>query len=644
MNIKSLIVSFSIFISTLSVAGSLYAESDLKSASLKLETPANSDISEIHKTIIKEVEKELNGLVLNTKNIIKKQNAKLDNLEAADEAEVRNSLVQLKTNDFVINNLELVKHWGFSSELDQVARVNFWEVASADQDKESQNKTQEDLVTTKQSSPAKPDMDDDLVMFDYSDKKTSSPFEKASMSQTVKNAIEREISRDTKTKFKKIDFQKEMSPVLVASNTIEEKVEDLLKDNSDAIIYDYTKKKAEKKESIAEMLNKAMKKDQQKMEMNVDFLLKAFEVNLKTQRAKDLSGFEFVPDFDRSQRVSDSNTGDLKISYPINDKKAAILTGVVQAHGLIPTRVDINLLETKKYIPLFNEEGIQKFLEKEALEIRGNLILAEISKIVKDVEVDSSYQAKIYLSSKFKVVNSREEARYVLFLGTQVGNTLMKYLLTNNESASKIVYVGEGEMFFDASQFVSSKRDQFSFMTRSLLGKSVKELNIDPEYISVFGSQNKSKKKTINTYEFKMPMMSLGERTYLEFKHLGYSLFLGTKSQNYIEVPSHDFIKKVMEINNLSHIGERCLVQINLTEELRNITISGKNKLGEMFVETTFLDQDGNFSIDSSELAEKVFVTGDQEGMFNAKVEYADGSVHFLKSFCSAGAFIVEQL
>ena len=554
-----------------------------------------------------------------------------------------------------INNLELVKHWGFSTDLDQRDRITFYLNAKAQENADEVKLTQAQAVKAEETAQ-KMDNGDDLVMFDYSDKKPHSPFEKSSVSQTVKNAIERELGKETKRSKKSTILDSEVaafkttgkrSPVLVAmnsANTIEEKVADLLKDNSDAIIYDYGKKKLEKKESIQSMLAKAMNADKQKEAMNVEFLLKAFEVNLRSRKLSELSGFEFVPDFDRAQRISDGNTGDLKIIYPIANKKASILTGVVQAQGLIPTRVDINLLESKKNIPLFNEDGIQKFLQKEKLEIRGNLILSEISKTVKDVDIDSGYQAKIYLTSTFQALTSRENARYVLFLGTETGNSLLKYLLNNNEVASKIIYVGEGEMFFDASIFVASKRTQYSLMTRSLMGKSVKELNINPEEIGIFGSKNKSKKKTINTYELKIPEMSFGERTYLEFKHLGYSLFLGTNAENSIEVPGDDFIKKVMEANGLSKIGERCLVQINLTDELRNIAISGKNRLGEMFVETTYLDQDGNFSTDSSELAEKVFVSGDQEGMFNAKIEYADGSIHFLKSFCSEGSYIVEQL
>jgi hypothetical protein len=87
------------------------------------------------------------------------------------------------------------------------------------------------------------------------------------------------------------------------------------------------------------------------------------------------------------------------------------------------------------------------------------------------------------------------------------------------------------------------------------------------------------------------------------------------------------------------------MVQVNLSgRDLRDFKVNGKNASGEMFVETSFLDNDGNFTRDSSELAEKIFISGDQEGVFNARFDYADGTTEFLKTFCSEGSYIVEQL
>jgi hypothetical protein len=220
----------------------------------------------------------------------------------------------------------------------------------------------------------------------------------------------------------------------------------------------------------------------------------------------------------------------------------------------------------------------------------------------------------------------------------------MRYLLNNQESAQKIIYVGDGEMYYEDPDFNQSQREVFTFTTRSLLGKKVKELNIDASLVSFFGATGTSKKKALNAYEVKVPEMVSGTRKYLEFKHLDSSLFVGVNKASEVEIPGKDFITRVLQTNDLSELGNRCMVQINLAKDVRDIKVSGKNSSGEMFTEMSFLDRDGNFSRDNSEMAEKVFLAGDMEGIFNVRFDYSDGSSEFLKTFCSEGAYIIEQL
>jgi len=63
-----------------------------------------------------------------------------------------------------------------------------------------------------------------------------------------------------------------------------------------------------------------------------------------------------------------------------------------------------------------------------------------------------------------------------------------------------------------------------------------------------------------------------------------------------------------------------------------------------MFLEVSSMDRDGVFSSDNVELAEKIFLAGDQEGLISARLEYSDGSIEFLKTYCSEGTYLIEQL
>ncbi len=481
---------------------------------------------------------------------------------------------------------------------------------------------------------------DDIVVFDYgSSKQSESPLtSKGNLSSSVKSAIERELH-------KKISTPKSSSPNLVALNgdseSSEEFMNELLKDEN-VTAYDYGKKKVAKK-SNKNLMSEALKELSNPKAFNAETVLKVRELDLIKGKFSDVTGFEFVPDYNRAERQSDANTGEIRLQNKVTDDHASLLTGVIQVKDHMPTRVDINVLDRAIEIPVLSTDSIVNLLEKKEISAQGNVILVSINEGIDDVEIDSRYALKVYLDSKLKIIAEAKKAQYVMFVGTQDGNTLIQYLLSDKQSATRIVYVGEGEVYFDNSDFTSSQRELFTLTTRSLLGKTVKELNIDGTKVALYGSTNKAAKRTINSYEIKVPRMPTAERKYLEFKHLRYPLYLGTTSQE-IEVPGDDFIDKVMQVHEIENMGQRCMVQVNVNKDLKYIEVNGKNSKGEMLVETTYLDRDGNFSTDNMEWAEKIFFLGDLEGMFNAKIEYVDGSVHYLKTFCSQGSYIIEQI
>lgn len=504
-------------------------------------------------------------------------------------------------------------------------------------------------------------INDEMVVFDYSEKAAEKVETKkevkavnvvstqnvkkmfdAPISNSVKQAIEREVSKSAP----RVASNSVVAPAARKSFADNSDVDlDKVMESEDSTVYDYSNhmQAALKKETAMTKAEGFSALTTPDLTTQVEFTIKAQEINMSTQKVHPSYGFEYVPDYDRAERLDDQTSGEIKIGYSLSGD-VNTQTGVIQAQGMIPTRVEINLLNEGINVPLINEASIQKFLQKKGLDVVGNLLMTAIDPSITDVEIDSDYQVKVFFSDKFKIVANQDDASYVMFLGIKNGNILIRYLLDNKESAQKIVYVGEGEMYFEDPDFVATKRELYTFTTRTLLGTKVKELNIDGSDISFFGTKITAKKKTLNSYEIKVPELVDNSRKYLEFKHLGNSLFVGTSSTKEIEIPGQDFIGRVLQANELSELGERCMVQINLKKDLRDFRVSGKNRSGEMFAETSFLDHDGNFTRDSSELAEKVFVTGDLEGIFNVRVDYKDGTVDFLKTFCSEGSYLVEQL
>jgi hypothetical protein len=163
---------------------------------------------------------------------------------------------------------------------------------------------------------------------------------------------------------------------------------------------------------------------------------------------------------------------------------------------MIPTRVELDLGKVKAMeVPMFNEEGIQKLLQKKNISIEGNLLMIALSAAIVDVEIDSQFDQKFFYDKNFKSLSSMMGASFVLFTGVNDGNILIRYLLKNKEMVQKIVYVGSGEMYFEDPVFSDGTRDTFMFTTRTLLGQRKKELIIDGSAISFFNTSYRAKKK-----------------------------------------------------------------------------------------------------------------------------------------------------
>ena len=675
------------------------ASANIQFLAQKSEIKKDAVVTDVTSRIVKSIEKEIKSKILRTRySMIPKKVVIAKSVVAKNWNDIRPEIssidmaiksLRMSSNstdkaiaEYEINNQELIKLYGYEFESlqyetytnaliatyeanepvasevvgiseaaskQEIVKVDVVSILQASiKGNEAEEITQAEVATKENV------VNDELVMYDYSasasvenDQPKLKKMFNSPISDSVKNAIDRAVQSSNKV----MNTQNVVSRKRIASTiqtTTESDVLEKAMSDEDNIIYDYSvnnQMAAAKpaKQTTAQAISAFMAAADESSVSQIDFTMTVSEINLSTQKTRQTIGFEFVPDYDRADRMDDQSSGEIKLGYSLAGD-ATTITGVVQAYGLIPTRVELNLTSKVLNIPMLSEVGIQKFLSKKETGVTGNLLMVAVDSNITDVEIDSDYQYKVFFSDKFKMLKSRENASFILFLGVKTGNTLIRYLLENKESAQKIVYVGDGEMYFEDPTFVSTQREIYTFTTRSLLGKKVKELNINAEDVSFFGTKITTKKKALNAYEIKVPELVDNSRKYLEFKNTGSSLFVGTKNRLDLEIPGNDFIARVMQANQLSELGERCMVQLNLVKDIRDIKVSGKNKAGEMFAETSFLDNDGNFSRDNSELSEKVFITGALEGIFNVRLDYTDGSTDFLKTFCSEGAYLIEQL
>jgi hypothetical protein len=516
---------------------------------------------------------------------------------------------------------------------------------------------QTDEITTSQPAPerklpeqeskeSKESKEEEMVMFEYSEKPEPVAVEKTidqqlyerPMSKVVQRAISREMGSLPVKKLEKVSSQVEAKNILKVEN------QEIDLNSDEVTTYDYSLQKNTNSISDAQTVEKEIEAFTagNKIEQ-AQFKLRAKEINLNTHKKRQAYSFEFVPDYDRSERSDDQASGEINFGYSLNGEMNT-QTGLVQASGAIPTRIELNFNGNASFeIPLINEDGMQKFLQNKGINIEGNLILLAIDPSILDTEIDSKFDQRFYFDKDFKLVGQSNRASYVMYAGVGSGNIMLRYLLSNKEIAQKIIYVGDGEMYFEDPEFVSSSREVYNLTTRNLLGQKRKELIMPGENISFFATNIKSRKKALNAYEIKIPDQVKGMRNYLEFNNLKDTIIVGSSNERNVEIPSNDFIAKVLEMNQVGSLRDRCVVQLNLSKDIREIKSSGKNRNGEMFVETNFLDKDGNFS-NESEMAEKAFIVGDMSGQFGIRLDYTDGTTDFLKTFCSNGTYLVEQL
>lgn len=637
--------------------------------------------AQITADIIKVIDKEISQKIRKTRyslvpHLVKVQKNKIAKVEIKKE-KLTPEIISVHSSEdlsaFEINNNDLITLYGLSVEQIEYSQFENTTLAYsyAEESKEVRDEVAVKIASTEnattapieadevkmiQPAPSKEVMnsevnsskDDDLVMFEYSDK--VSPEAKVDqsidaklydrpLSSAVKRAISRELGTTPIKKLEPVTTQKNFSE----NEKIQIEDQEIDLNSPDTIVYDYSSEKTSKALK-ASGESEAFAAPTELNTHETQFVIRAKELNLNTQKLSQLHGFEFVPDYDRAERMSDSAAGEIMLGYSLTGEMNT-QTGLVQAQGIIPTRIEVALGSMKGLeVPLINENGIQKFLQKQGLSIEGNLLMIALNSNIIDTEIDSDFGAKFIFDKNFKPVQQINGASFVLYAGVKTGNVLVKYLLANKENAQKIVYVGDGEMYFEDPSFTASTRETFTFTTRNLLGQKKKELSIDGGAISFFNTNTSAKKKTLNAYELKVPTLVTGMRKYLEFKHLKDSIFVGLSSEKEVEIPGNDFIGKVLEMNQVNSLKERCVVQLNLSKDLRGFTANGKNRSGEMFVETTYLDKDGNFTRDSFEYADKAFIVGDMEGQFSVKLDYTDGSSEFLKTFCSEGTYLVEQL
>jgi hypothetical protein len=375
----------------------------------------------------------------------------------------------------------------------------------------------------------------------------------------------------------------------------------------------------------------------------LDVLVLSANIN---QSTNEIDGVDFVSLADGNDIVSDDR-GRFTFEYLLNSRQQ-ILSGVFNAPGHISTRVDLPL-EIGSFgslIPLMSVESMEAYLNQHKLAAPGGFILVDLDREIIDVEIDKKYQHKSFLDANMKITEADESARFALFAGVAPGNVMIRYLVNGRDIVERVAMVASDQVLYDMPVIAAGKKHSFGLYEMESLSLTPRELAISGRAIRSFNRKSTAVQDALNFYTLELRPSVVGNRTYTEVDHLRTTFFVGHHNSEKLVVPGQGFLNEVLAFHGVDSVERECMVQLNLPRdrELLEIKLLGEGGHGPLALDQSYLNRDGTVSLDATEFSTHAFILGDLQGQIYLRLDYVDGTVDFLNSFCVPGTYLVEQL
>ena len=383
--------------------------------------------------------------------------------------------------------------------------------------------------------------------------------------------------------------------------------------------------------------------------------LSILAVGTDLKKTENLQGFEVRFQDDLSETLEDFGAGEVRLEANMAQEKMTRSVTILK-RGFVPTSTEI-ILESSETggsvsIPLIEDEvfnDIQKSFENRKGSIGA--LLVELDDESELAKLDVPFRDVIKLDGDLKRTEN-EGFRYQLFVGVQAGNGMVSYHRGNGEIVSKIVHIHENEITYDANFYEEVLNEKVRLYEEDLLGKENSPLIISGNQVKVFAGNSTAKKINNHTYKLDFGASHLGGRRYIELSHQSEPVFVGLRENINVTVPSENFMRFILSKVEGNKLGNRCLVQVNLTKKAEKFEVASESVGASLMTYSQVLDNDGKFYDTLSEKTQKIIVIGESQASeevspdakINVKIQYADGSVQFLNSYCSPNTYLVEQL
>jgi hypothetical protein len=352
------------------------------------------------------------------------------------------------------------------------------------------------------------------------------------------------------------------------------------------------------------------------------------------------------------QGIEDYGSGEVQFKVMLGQSKMT-RSVVLLKRGYVPTNTDL-ILETGKSniaLPLIEEDKFNELNQQEGVESNSGAVLVELDDETEVAQLDVPFKSVIKLNGEF-VPTIKSDYRYLAFMGVKTGNTLLTYIRADGIKTSKILHVHENELTYDANYYEDVINEKIQLFEEDLLSKQKSPLIVSADSVKIFAQENASKKINDNTHKLNFNVQQLGGRKYIELNHQAEPIFVGFRENNQLDIPSESFMRHIISRLDSSNLGNRCLIQVNLNKKTQNFEVAAESVNSSLVTYNQILEADGKFYDSLSDKSEKIIIVGEnqssdafsQDSKVNIKIEFTDGSEHYLSSYCSPNTYLVEQL
>lgn len=365
-----------------------------------------------------------------------------------------------------------------------------------------------------------------------------------------------------------------------------------------------------------------------------------------------LNNFEIRFQDDLSEMMGDFGNGVVSLKQLLAEEGMTRSVAILK-RGYAPTNTELILEKgVGTYsLPMIEEDVFnEKMAPFESLGAVGALLI-ELDDETEIAQIDVPFGNVIQLDGELKKTTT-ENYRYQLFLGVKAGNALVTYKRFDGESISKVLHIHDRELTFEANFFEKISNQTVALYEEGLLGKEKSPLIIPADNVKIFASNKASKKINDHTHKVDFDHGILASRRYIELSHQDEPIFVGIRNNTKTVVPSENFMRYVLSRLEGARLGNRCLVQVNLSKKAVSVDVGSESVGNSLMTYTQVLDTDGKFYDSVGAKTRKIIIVGENQGSLdfsqdakiNIKITYQDDSVQFLGSYCSPNSYMVEQL